>query len=100
MEGGSDGTRREDLSKIIGELQSLEKDKLGKTAALHLERIREKNEAVSVGMEDGGDRRVLRMLQRGVAVLRAEVRDRLTLRVMVRDRVTDTDPDARKHLGM
>ena len=75
MEGGSDGTRREDLSKIIGELQRLEKDKLGKTAALHLERIREKNEAVSVGMEDGGDRRVLRMLQRGVAALRAEVRD-------------------------
>ena len=75
VEGGSDGTRREDLSKIIGELQRLEKDKLGKTAALHLERIREKNEAVSVGMEDGGDRRVLRMLQRGVAALRAEVRD-------------------------
>lgn len=36
--------KRKDLGKIIKDLQSNEKEKLNTTAALHLERIREKNE--------------------------------------------------------
>ena len=51
--------KRKDLGKIIRQLQSLEKEKLNTTAALHLEQIREKNEtmnqnqAISDLLQDG-----------------------------------------------
>uniref|UniRef100_A0A7R9VM29 Uncharacterized protein n=1 Tax=Pseudictyota dubia TaxID=2749911 RepID=A0A7R9VM29_9STRA len=59
---------RKDLTKLIGKLQRHEKEKLNTTAALHLERIREKNEVAP-----DGDERIRQLLKGGVASLRAKV---------------------------
>lgn len=59
---------RKDLAKLIGNLQQHEKEKLNATAALHLERIREKDEVAS-----GGDERIQRLLSDGVVSLRSKV---------------------------
>jgi len=59
---------RKDLTKLIGKLQRHEKEKLNTTAALHLERIREKNEVAP-----DGDERIRQLLIGGVASLRAKV---------------------------
>mmetsp|Transcript_11742 Transcript_11742/g.25444 ORF Transcript_11742/g.25444 Transcript_11742/m.25444 type:complete len:296 (+) Transcript_11742:44-931(+) len=69
---------RKDVGKLIADLQRSEKEKLSTTAALHLERIREKNEeAVVMGSDDTGaaDSRVHNMLREGVATLRAKVQE-------------------------
>jgi len=71
---------RKDLDKLLGDLQRHEKEKLSTTAALHLERIREKNEAAIVGAavassgaSASADTRVQNMLQEGVTTLRSKV---------------------------
>ena len=67
---------RKDLDKILGDLQRHEKEKLSTTAALHLERIREKNEAAIVGAASASaDTRVRNMLQEGVTTLRSKVEE-------------------------
>jgi hypothetical protein len=57
---------RPDLQKLIGTLQTHEKEKLSLTAALHLDRIRE-------SQHGGGDERILALLQEAVASLRAKI---------------------------
>jgi hypothetical protein len=58
--------KRSDLVTLLSKLQKEEREKLNVTAALHLERIRERNVA-------GGDERVSRLLQEGVASLKQKV---------------------------
>ena len=57
--------------RLICDLQSSEREKLNVTAALHLERIREKNETG----EGSGDDRIHNLLRDGVASLRDQVTD-------------------------
>ena len=65
-----------DLDKLLGDLQRHEKEKLSTTAALHLERIREKNEAAIAGAASASaDTRVHNMLQEGVTTLRSKVEE-------------------------
>ena len=67
---------RQDLDKLLGDLQRHEKEKLSTTAAWHLERIREKNEAAIVndnGASVSADTRVHSMLQEGVVTLRSKI---------------------------
>ena len=67
---------RKDLDKLLGDLQRHEKEKLSKTAAWHLERIREKNEAAIVnGASASADTRVHNMLQEGVTTLRSKIEE-------------------------
>ena len=67
---------RKDLDKLLGDLQRHEKEKLSTTAAWHLERIREKNEAAIVnGASASADTRVHNMLQEGVTTLRAKIEE-------------------------
>jgi len=72
--------------KFIKQLQGFEKEKLNLTAALHLEKIRERNERLDLesrrGDESGGgddetgeDDRVLRLLRQGVTELQGKIRD-------------------------
>jgi hypothetical protein len=58
--------KRSDLVTFLSQLQKEEREKLNLTASLHLERIRERNAA-------GGDERVSRLLQAGVASLKQKV---------------------------
>lgn len=58
--------KRSDLVIFLSQLQKEEREKLNLTASLHLERIRERNAA-------GGDERVSRLLQAGVASLKQKV---------------------------
>lgn len=62
--------KRPDLVKLLTQLQKAEREKLNLTAALHLERIRERNMQVRV---DEGDERVAQLLQDGVATLRGKL---------------------------
>ena len=67
---------RKDLDKLLGDLQRHEKEKLSTTAAWHLERIREKNEAAIVnGASASADTRVHNMLQEGVTTLRSKIEE-------------------------
>lgn len=67
---------RKDLDKLLGDLQRHEKEKLSTTAAWHLERIREKNEAAIVnGTSASADTRVHNMLQEGVTTLRSKIEE-------------------------
>jgi len=77
--------------KFIQQLQGFEKEKLNLTAALHLEKIRERNERLDLdsrrgvekctnpnesgGDETGEDDRVLRLLRQGVSGLQGKIRD-------------------------
>jgi hypothetical protein len=63
--------KRKDLRKLLLKLQQHEKDKLNVTAALHLERIRERNEQLQV--DNGGDERVSRLLQEGVSSMKQRI---------------------------
>ena len=67
---------RKDLDRLLGDLQRHEKEKLSTTAAWHLERIREKNEAALVnGASASADTRVHNMLQEGVSTLRSKIEE-------------------------
>lgn len=67
---------RKDLDRLLGDLQRHEKEKLSTTAAWHLERIREKNEAAIVnGASASADTRVHNMLQEGVSTLRSKIEE-------------------------
>lgn len=59
--------KRKDLGKIIRQLQSLEKEKLNTTAALHLEQLREKNENIN------GNQSILDLLQEGIKSLQIKL---------------------------
>lgn len=64
----------ERISKFIKQLQSFEKEKLNLTAALHLEKIRERNERLVLGdMESDTDKRILLLLEEGVRELLKKV---------------------------
>ena len=58
----------------IQQLQHLEKEKLQLTAALHLEKIRERNQQEEVRQNDNeGEQRVLHLLREGIAGLESKV---------------------------
>jgi hypothetical protein len=64
----------------IQQLQSLEKEKLQLTAALHLEKIRERNQREDIRQKssetddaNGGEQRVLHLLQEGIAGLEGKI---------------------------
>jgi len=61
--------QRHDLKKLIETLQKHEKDKLNLTAALHLERIREKSQQV----DTNGDERITALLRQGISSLRGNI---------------------------
>lgn len=70
---------KEDLStlsnciKFTKQLQNLEKEKLNYTAALHLEKIRERNERLNVEARESSDEKVLNLLQQGVMGLQSKI---------------------------
>lgn len=66
----ADVHERPDLVKLLTQLQKDEREKLNLTAALHLERIRQRNVQVQAGE---GDERVAQLLQDGVASLRSKL---------------------------
>lgn len=61
--------KRPDLVKLLSQLQKEEQNKLNLTAALHLERIRERN----IEMQADGDERTTQLLRDGVASLRGKL---------------------------
>jgi hypothetical protein len=61
--------KRSDLVTLLSQLQKEERDKLNLTAALHLERIRERN----LKMQVDGDEGVSRLLEEGVTSLKRKV---------------------------
>ena len=61
---------RKDLDKLISQLQSREQNKLNLTAALHLEKIRERNQAPSTS--EGPDR-IAALLRDGVISLESQI---------------------------
>jgi hypothetical protein len=66
--------KRRDLETLLTNLQKHEKEKLNLTAALHLERIREQNENINIGIVEGGaDKRISNLLSQGVKSLREKV---------------------------
>jgi len=63
---------KNDIAGFIQQLQLLEKEKLNLSAALHLEKIRERNE--SLNETDGnGDERILSLLKKGVVDLEKKI---------------------------
>merc|ERR1712154_343713 len=75
-----------DILKWMQRLQNLEKEKLNLTAALHLEKIRERNEVLDLdaynndhgtngGPSGGRDDRVLQFLRQGALELKAKLGD-------------------------
>lgn len=70
---------KEDLStlsnciKFTKQLQNLEREKLNYTAALHLEKIRERNERLNVEARESSDEKVLNLLQQGVMGLQSKI---------------------------
>jgi hypothetical protein len=71
-----EGHNRRDLQKLLRQLQQHEKEKLNVTAALHLERIRERNQKLQVNNynnNNGGDERVSRLLQEGVTAMKERI---------------------------
>lgn len=86
MQSQTDGSRSKefqleevDLStlsnciKFTKQLQNLEKEKLNYTAALHLEKIRERNERLNIEARESGDEKVLNLLQQGVKGLQSKI---------------------------
>ncbi len=67
------------IAEFIQQLQNLEKNKLNLTAALHLEKIRERNEtlnldqAVESGADGDSDERILSLLNKGVVDLEKKI---------------------------
>ena len=91
---GGDDSNAIDINvvKFIKQLQGFEKEKLNLTAALHLEKIRERNERLDLELESrrgdecgggggggddetGEDDRVLRLLRQGISELQGKIRD-------------------------
>ena len=65
---------RKDLEKLLTNLQSQEKEKLNLTAALHLERIRERNENMNTMDTTGkADDRISKLLNQGVQSLTQKI---------------------------
>ena len=74
---------RPELADFLQQLQSFERDKLHLTAAIHLERIRERNHGLQERMQNGKDAstsggpgsndRVSRLLKEGVASLETRI---------------------------
>jgi len=68
-----------DISKWIRELQTKEREKLNLTAALHLEKIREKNEQLNLEMNNDvngdSDGRIAHLLRQGVVSLEKKIGD-------------------------
>ena len=66
---------RKDLEKLLTNLQSREKEKLNLTAALHLERIRERNENINTMDTATGstDDRISKLLNQGVQSLTQKI---------------------------
>lgn len=62
---------RKDVEQLLTNLQKHEKEKLNLTAALHLERIRERNE--NVGSVEHADNRIRNLLSQGVQSLHQKV---------------------------
>ncbi|GFH58822.1 hypothetical protein CTEN210_15298 [Chaetoceros tenuissimus] len=86
MQSHTDGSRSKefqleevDLStlsnciKFTKQLQNLEREKLNYTAALHLEKIRERNERLNIEARESGDEKVLNLLQQGVKGLQSKI---------------------------
>lgn len=70
----ADRHNRQDLAKLLTNLQSQEKEKLNLTAALHLERIRERNENMNtLDSNSKSDDRIRRLLNEGVQSLTQKV---------------------------
>ena len=69
------GHNRTDLEKLLTNLQSQEKEKLNLTAALHLERIRERNENMNTleSTSSHSDDRILKLLNQGVQSLTQKI---------------------------
>ena len=73
-----------EIAGFIQQLQNLEKEKLNLTAALHLEKIRERNETLGVESQSGrgsdadavvmdGDERILKLLRKSVVDLEKKI---------------------------
>mmetsp|Transcript_33621 Transcript_33621/g.41181 ORF Transcript_33621/g.41181 Transcript_33621/m.41181 type:complete len:313 (-) Transcript_33621:318-1256(-) len=71
--------QRDDVAKLVMELQRHEKEKLNVTAALHLERLRERNNELGMGADnegdDGGNDRIGRLLKEGIVSLKRKIGD-------------------------
>ena len=67
------GRGNKEVAELIKQLQGMEKDKLNLTAALHLEKIRERNERLDRNEEDGDDDRVLTLLRQGAKDLESKI---------------------------
>lgn len=65
----TDAHKRPELVKLLSRLQKGEREKLNLTAALHLERIRQRN----LEQAGEGDDRVAQLLQDGAASLRSKL---------------------------
>jgi hypothetical protein len=80
MNGGNDAVVK-NISGCIQELQKLEKEKLSLTAALHLEKIRERNEFLRLAttneqeQEESDSHRILQLLRQGVNTLQQQIVD-------------------------
>lgn len=82
MNGGNDAVVK-NISGCIQELQTLEKEKLSLTAALHLEKIRERNEFLRLAttndqeqeQEESDSHRILQLLRQGVTTLQQKIVD-------------------------
>jgi len=61
------------LVKLLIQLQQHEKEKLNLTVALHLERIRERNETIAIVGKEGADPRIQTLLREGVQALTEKV---------------------------
>jgi hypothetical protein len=64
-----DAHKRPELLKLLSQLQKDEREKLNLTAALHLERIRQRN----LEQAGEGDERVAQLLQDGATSLRSKL---------------------------
>ena len=74
------GHDRKDLEQLLTNLQSQEREKLNLTAALHLERIRERNENMNTldsttTSNNKSDDRILKLLNQGVQSLTQKIDD-------------------------
>lgn len=64
---------RNDLEKLLTNLQTREKEKLNLTAAYHLERIRERNENINKDSQAKTDNRISKLLSQGVTSLQEKL---------------------------
>jgi hypothetical protein len=75
--GKENGVVMKNILGHIQELQMLEKEKLSLTAALHLEKIRERNEFLTLAgtMDESDGHRILQLLRDGVSALQHKITD-------------------------